>query len=487
MQALSIGYKFLLKFFFWILIVGAFFFTLLEVAAIVEKCHVRSAKLLTTDRPLSKKCFEKLSEVIPGGVNSPVRAFNDLDMAPIVAESAKGAYVYDVDGNCFIDYCMSWGPLIHGHAHPKIIDACIERLKKGTSFGLTTPIEERLARLITKCMPSCEKVRLVNSGTEATMTAVRLARGYTNRSLVIKFAGCYHGHADHFLLQAGSSVSKLKESSSSGIPQDMLKSTICLPYNDLESFSTLLDNPEIQQNLACVILEPIAANMGLVPASREFLQLLRTRTKACGALLIFDEVISGFRVALGGAAELYGIKPDISCFGKIMGGGFPAAGFGASSEIMDVLAPIGGVYQAGTLSGNPVAMEAGVQALELCQEPGFYDRLEKLARIIIDPIKAFVREREMPFCIQSEGSLFTIFCGVNEVKCHDDVKRQDSQLFKKLFLHMFNNGVYMPQSPYEAWFVSTAHSEKDLEYTRDLLLEFFAHIAPKNLCHLAVL
>ncbi len=408
-------------------------------------------------------------------------------MVPIVAESGKGAYVYDVDGNSFIDYCMSWGPLIHGHAHPKIIDACIERVKKGTSFGLTTPIEETLARLITKCMPSCEKVRLVNSGTEATMTAVRLARGYTGRPLVIKFAGCYHGHADHFLLKAGSSVSKLAESSSSGIPHDMLSSTICLPYNDAEAFSKIVDNPEVAENLACVILEPIAANMGLVPATHEFLQLLRSRTKACGALLIFDEVISGFRVALGGAQELYGIKPDLSCFGKVMGGGFPAAGFGGRAEIMDALAPLGGVYQAGTLSGNPVAMEAGVQALELCQEPGFYEKLDKKAKIIIEPIKAFVHEREMPFCIQAQGSLFTIFCGVRNVHSHDDVKAQDQQLFKKLFVHMFNKGIYMPQSPYEAWFVSMAHSEKDLEYTRDSLLEFFAHIAPKNLCHLAVL
>ena len=443
--------------------------------------------LTTHNRPLSKKCFEKACEVIPGGVNSPVRAFYDLDIPPLVVESGEGSLITDVDGNSYIDYCMSWGALIHGHSHPQIVDAAIARLKKGSSFGATTDIEEKLARKITKLMPSCEKVRMVSSGTEATMSACRLARGYTKRSLVIKFAGCYHGHADHFLLQAGSGVTRLAESSSSGIPPEMLASTICLTYNDTAAFNALLNDPKVQENLACVILEPIAANMGIVAGTQEFLQLLRKRTKECGALLIFDEVISGFRVALGGAQSLYNITPDLSCFGKVMGGGYPAAGFGGKACIMDCLAPLGGVYQAGTLSGNPVAMQAGLEALEMCEEKGFYEMLDKKARIITEPLEQLIQEKEMPFCLHAQGSLFTLFCGVKEVLNYQDAKGQDSDLFKKLFYHMFDNGVYMPPGPYESWFVSMAHSTVELEKTRDLLLDFVQLESPKNLCHFAVL
>lgn len=420
----------------------------------------------TTDRPLSKKCYEKLCEVIPGGVNSPVRAFFDLDIAPLVVESGSGSTICDLDGFSYIDFCNSWGALIHGHSHPQVMEAAIERLKLGSSFGATTAIEEKLARKITKLVPSCQKVRMVSSGTEATMTACRLARGFTNRSLIIKFAGCYHGHTDYFLLQAGSGVTSLPESTSRGIPQELLASTLCLPFNDCEAFSKLLDDPHVQDNLACVIVEPIAANMGLVPATDAFLQLLRQRTKECGALLIFDEVISGFRVALGGAQELYGIVPDLSCFGKIMGGGYPAAAFGGRSEIMDHLAPLGAVYQAGTLSGNPVAMQAGLEALELCEAPGFYELLAKKARIITDPVEQLIREKEMPFSINSVGSLFTLFCTKEKVMDQQDAKSQDVALFKKLFYHMFDNGVYMPPSCYEAWFVSMAHQEAELENSR---------------------
>ncbi len=449
--------------------------------------YIEEIFLRTTNRPNSQKCFEKLCEVIPGGVNSPVRAFYDLGITPLVAESGAGSRVTDVDGNSYVDYCMSWGALIHGHAHPQITEATIARLKKGSSFGLTCGIEEKLARKITKLVPSCEKVRMVSSGTEATMTACRLARGYTNRSLIIKFSGNYHGHADHFLLQAGSGVTKLPESSSSGIPQETLASTLCLPFNDCEAFNALLDDPKIQQNLACVIVEPIAANMGLVPATFEFLELLRSRTKFCGALLIFDEVISGFRVALGGAQSLYGIVPDLTCFGKIMGGGYPAAGFGGKASIMDFLAPLGPVYQAGTLSGNPVAMQAGLEALELCEEPGFYETLEKNSRVIIDPIQQLIREKEMPFCLQAQGSLFTLFCNVRDVKNYNDAKAQDLAVFRRLFCHMFDNGIYIPPSPYEAWFVSIAHTQEELEKTRDLLIDFLVQESPKNVCHFAVL
>ncbi len=429
------------------------------------------------NRPLSKSCYDKLSTVIPGGVNSPVRAFYDLDITPLVAESGAGSQITDLDGNSYIDYCMSWGALIHGHSHPQVLKATIERLKKGSSFGATTEIEEQLARKITELMPSCEKVRMVNSGTEATMTAVRVARGYTNKSLIIKFVGCYHGHADYFLLKAGSGVTRLAESSSSGIPKEMMTSTICLPYNDCEAFSALLDRPEVAENLACVILEPVAANMGLVAATQEFIELLRKRTQECGALLIIDEVITGFRVALGGAQSLYGITPDITCFGKIMGGGFPAAGFGGKALIMDCLAPLGSVYQAGTLSGNPVAMQAGLEALKLCEEPGFYDRLEKKANIITEPLLKLIQEKELPFCLQKVGSLFTIYCGVKKVGNYDEAQKQDIEQFKKLFYHMFDNGIYMPPGPYEAWFVSMAHTLEELEKTRDLLLEFVGELA----------
>ncbi len=440
-----------------------------------------------SDRPKSKKCYEKLCEVIPGGVNSPVRAFCDLDVHPIVVESGQGSRITDADGNEYIDYCMSWGALIHGHSHPQIVEAATSRLKMGSSFGCTTEIEGKLARKITQLMPSCEKVRMVSSGTEATMTAVRVARGYTKRSLVIKFAGCYHGHADFFLLQAGSGVTRLPESSSSGIPQEILSTTLCLPYNDCEAFSRLLDDPKIQDMLAAVIIEPMAANMGLVPATQEFLDLIRRRTKECGALLIFDEVITGFRVALGGAQSLYGITPDLTCFGKVMGAGFNAAGFGGKACIMDVLAPIGSVYQAGTLSGNPVASQAGLEALELCSEPGFYEALDKKARIITDPVRELILEREMPFCLTAQGSLFTLFCGVKSVLSQADAKAQDQGLFKKLFYTLFNSGIYMPPSPYESWFVSMAHSDKELEMTRDIICDFLMAASPKNHCHFAVL
>lgn len=425
--------------------------------------------------------------MIPGGVNSPVRACFDLEMTPLVVERAFADTIVDVDGNEYIDYCMSWGPLIHGHVHPEIMKVAYERMMLGSSFGCTTPIEGKLARKICTLMPSCEKVRFVSSGTEATMTAARLARGYTGRSLIIKFSGCYHGHADFFLMQAGSGVTRLPESSSAGIPAEILHSTLCLPYNDLEAFEQLLDRPEIQERLAAVIIEPVAANMGLVKASREFLQLIRRRTQEVGALLILDEVISGFRVALGGAQELYGITPDLTTFGKIIGAGFPAAGFGGKAKIMDYLAPIGPVYQAGTLSGNPMTMQAGLLALTMLEEEGFYERLEKNTKIITEPLKELLQDKEMPFALQECGSLFTLFCGVRQVTNQEESKMQDEALFKKLFVHMFDNGVYMPPSPYEAWFVSMAHTPEHLEKTRDLLLEFVKQSVPNTLSHFAVL
>lgn len=441
----------------------------------------------TTNRPLSQKCYDNLCKVIPGGVNSPVRAFLDLNIPPLVVESALADIITDVDRNEYIDYCMSWGAVIHGHSHPEIVRVACDRLKKGSSFGATTAIEEKLAKKIVQLLPSCEKVRLVSSGTEATMTATRVARGYTGKKLIIKFAGCYHGHADYFLIQAGSGATILPESTSAGIPQELVQSTICLPYNDTKAFLDLLANPEVQENLACVIIEPVAANMGLVAAEPKFLDAIRTRTKEIGALLIFDEVISGFRVGLHGAQGLYGITPDITCFGKVIGGGYPAAGFGGAAKIMDYLAPIGPVYQAGTLSGNPIAMEAGLKAIEMLEAPGFYDALDKKTRIITDPIEEILHDKDIPACLNRVGSLFTLFVGVREVKNGEQSKAQDREQFKKLFYYMFDNGVYMPPSPFEAWFVSAAHTEEHLEKTRDLLLDYLKAFVPDSLCHFAVL
>lgn len=441
----------------------------------------------TKNRPRSQQCYEALCKVIPGGVNSPVRAFLDLDIAPLVVDSGLGDTIVDIDGNSYVDYCMSWGAVIHGHSHPEIVKAATTRLVKGSSFGATTAIEERLAKAVISMMPSLEKVRLVSSGTEAAMTAARLARGFTGKKLLLKFSGCYHGHADFFLIKAGSGVSQLAASTSAGIPPELVQSTLCLPYNDIEAFEEALRLPEIRDNLACVFIEPIAANMGLVPATSEFLEVIRKRTKEIGALLIFDEVISGFRVAKGGAQELYGIVPDLTCFGKVIGGGYPAAGFGGKSEIMDFLAPLGPVYQAGTLSGNPIAMEAGLKALEMVQEPDFYKMLDKKARIITDPVQELLQDKEIPACLNKVGSLFSVFVGQRAVTNGEQAKAQDLELFKKLFYHMFDNGIYIPPSPAEAWFISAAHSEAHLEMTRDLLLDFLKASIPNSLCHFAVL
>ena len=325
----------------------------------------------------SQEIFEKSCAVIAGGVNSPVRAFIGLDVDPLIAEKGVGDTVWDVDGNPYIDYCMSWGALLHGHAPQRVVEKAIQRVQKGSSFGIATSIEERLARQIVEIMPGMDKLRFVSSGTEATMTAVRLARGYTGRPLIVKFNGNYHGHADPFLVQAGSGVSQMSpESSSEGVPSEIVKHTLSLPFNDLEKARQLFQDPEISKQIAAVIVEPIAANMGVVPATHAFFELLRRETERLEAVLIFDEVITGFRVSLRGAQGVYGIEPDLTCLGKIVGGGFPAAVFGGKKKVMDHLAPKGAVYQAGTLSGNPVAMEAGLETLKLAMREGFYEDLE---------------------------------------------------------------------------------------------------------------
>jgi len=418
------------------------------------------------DRPKSAALYEQACLVTPLGVNSPVRAFPGLDQTPLIVESGYLDEVIDLDGYRYVDYCCSWGALIHGHAPPPVVEATQKRIAMGSSFGISTPIEAKLAAKVVQHVPSVEKVRFVSSGTEATMTALRLARGYTGKEEVIKFAGNYHGHSDSFLVQAGSGAAS--SSSSQGVLHDVVKNTLCVPYNDFDAARAALK----RQNVAAVIVEPIAANMGVVPPKEGFLEMLREETKKNGALLIFDEVITGFRVGLSGAQGLYGITPDLSCFGKVVGGGFPAAAFGGRADVMDHLSPTGGVYQAGTLSGNPVAMEGGYQALNLLETPSFYQTLEEKTHLITKPIQKLIEERGLPLCLHQVGSLFTLFFGVTEVNNLEDVKGCDFGQFNDYFKFVFQRGIYLSPSQYEANFVSMAHSKEHLEMTRDVILEF---------------
>jgi glutamate-1-semialdehyde 2,1-aminomutase len=425
------------------------------------------------ERKKSHAVFNRSCEVIPGGVNSPVRACKAMGQLPLVVDYAKKDLLVDVDGHTYIDYCGSWGALIHGHSHPNIIEAVQKQIQKGSSFGITTEVEEKLAREITQLVSSVEKIRFVSSGTEATMSAVRLARGYTGKSLIVKFNGNYHGHADFFLVRAGSGVFNLNSTSSSvGIPDEIVRHTISLPYNDVQACLEFFNHPDYRHQIAAVILEPIAGNMGVVPASLEFLTMLREETQKRGALLIFDEVITGFRVGLQGAQGIYGIHPDLSCFGKIIGGGFPAAAFGGKKEIMDHLAPLGHVYQAGTLSGNPVAMEAGLEALKLVQSTGFYAHLEEKANRLTNPIRAALRKKGNQACIQQVGSMFTLFFGRNQVCNMEEAQALNVELYARLFRDLFNQGIYIPPSAHEAWFISSVHEEQHLEQTKDAIVAF---------------
>lgn len=424
-------------------------------------------------RPKTKALYSQLCQMIPGGVNSPVRACKNVGEMPLIIDYGYGDTIHDVDRHAYIDFCGSWGALIHGHAHPVIQEAVIKRMSKGTSFGITTEIEERLASKVLSLVPSLKKIRFVSSGTEATMTALRLARGYTGRDTIIKFSGHYHGHSDYLLVQAGSGVSMLPSASSAGVPQDFVKHTMCLPFNDVEACRKIFRNPGMNVQIAAVILEPIAGNMGVVPADKEFMQMLREETERIGALLIFDEVITGFRVALGGAQALYEITPDLSCFGKVIGGGFPVAAFGGRQDIMDCLAPLGKVYQAGTLSGNPVAMEAGLQALQLLEVDGFYEELERKTSLLVNPIRDFLEKSSVNACIQQVGSMFTLFFGRRQVKNVEEARQLDLERFSQFFRFMLSKGIYIPPLQQEAWFISMAHEEDNLFYARDTILDFF--------------
>ncbi len=420
-------------------------------------------------RTNSETLFERACQVLPGGVNSPVRAFFSLEMTPLVVARGLGDTIWDVDGHTYIDFCGSWGSLILGHVHPQVARAAIAQINHGSSFGITTEIEEILASQIIRHMPSIEKIRFVSSGTEATMSALRLARGYTGKDLILKFDGNYHGHADHLLIGAGSGVSFLPPGSA-GVPEEMVRFTRSMPYNDVAATRAFLrDN----RNIAAVILEPIAANMGLVPATLEFLEMLREETAKTGALLIFDEVVTGFRVGLHGVQGLYGIKPDLTCLAKIIGGGFPAAAFGGKREIMERLAPLGDVYQAGTLSGNPVAMSAGLAVLRELEKPGFYDQLEAKTHQLLKPVAEIIQRKKLKVYLSQKGSMFSFFFGVDKASSKDDLKTLDHALFKQFFAFLFDRGIYFSPSPYETCFISSAHTDEHLRYTQEQLCIFF--------------
>lgn len=422
------------------------------------------------EREKSKRIYEASCALIPGGVNSPVRCFPGLDIPPIIVASAKGDMLYDADGQSYIDYCASWGALIIGHAHEAVVQAIKTQVESGTSYGTATPIELDLASRIIKDYPSVEKIRFVSSGTEATMTAIRVARAFTGKDLIVKFNGNYHGHSDGLLIRAGSGVSFVNaEASSKGVPADFVKNTASLPFNDIPALREFLN---ANANVAAIILEPIVANMGVVPAHSEFIECLREETENRGILLIFDEVITGYRVGLKGAQGLYRISPDLTCFGKIISGGLPAAAFGGSAEIMNHLAPLGEVYQAGTLSGNPIAMAAGIATLKEVHAPRFYASLEEKVHYLLDPIRTLIEERDLPICLQQAGSMFTFFFGVRKVSKSEDLEELDHDLFKQFFLHLFERGIYFSPSPREACFVSSAHKWENLERTRECIIDF---------------
>ncbi|CUS96638.1 glutamate-1-semialdehyde 2,1-aminomutase [Candidatus Kryptobacter tengchongensis] len=415
----------------------------------------------------SKTLYTKAQSLIPGGVNSPVRAFKSVNSTPLFISKASGSKIWDVDGNKFIDYVMSWGPLILGHSHPEVISAVKGILKNGTSYGAPTEIEVKMAELINKMMPTVELVRMVNSGTEATMSAIRLARAYTGRKKIIKFEGCYHGHADSFLVKAGSGATTLGIPSSPGVPDEIASLTLNARYNDVKSVEKLIE--ENKNEIACIIVEPVAGNMGVVPPKDGFLEKLRQICDRENILLVFDEVITGFRLAPGGAQEYFGVKADLTTLGKIIGGGFPVGAYGGRKEIMELVAPSGPVYQAGTLSGNPIAMTAGYTTLKILYEnrKTFYKRLESKARTLAESFKKIANKNGVKVQINQIGSMLTVFFNDGEVYDYDSALRSDTRKFARFFNLMLENGIYLPPSQFEAMFLSSAHTDEDIEKTID--------------------
>ncbi|AEH01495.1 glutamate-1-semialdehyde 2,1-aminomutase [Lacinutrix sp. 5H-3-7-4] len=412
----------------------------------------------------SSSLFLEAEKVIPGGVNSPVRAFKAVGGTPIFVEKAKGAYLYDEDGNQLIDYINSWGPMILGHAFKPVVDAVIEKAKKGTSFGMPTEIETKIAELAVSMVPNIDKIRFVNSGTEACMSAVRLARGFTNKDKIIKFAGCYHGHSDSFLIQAGSGAVTFGSPNSPGVTKGTAKDTLLAKYNDLDNVKALIEANK--NEIACIIIEPVAGNMGCIPPKKGFLEGLRTLCDANDILLIFDEVMTGFRLAKGGAQELYNIKADIVCFGKVIGGGLPVGAFAARNEIMNYLAPLGPVYQAGTLSGNPLAMAAGLAMLTtLNTDTEVFNRLAQKTEYLHKGIAKVLNKLNITHTINRVGSMISVHFSETEVVDFDTAAKGNNNTFKNFFHGMLNNGVYIAPSAFETWFITDALTYEDLDNT----------------------
>ncbi|VEG71293.1 glutamate-1-semialdehyde 2,1-aminomutase [[Pasteurella] aerogenes] len=412
----------------------------------------------------SATLFSRAQQVIPGGVNSPVRAFKGVGGTPVFIEKAKGAYVFDTDGKQYIDYVGSWGPMVLGHNHPAILSAVIKTAENGLSFGAPTPLEIELAELVCQLVPSIEMVRMVSSGTEATMSAIRLARGYTKRDKIIKFEGCYHGHSDSLLVKAGSGALTLGQPSSPGVPEDFAKHTLTCEYNNIDSVKQAF--AQYPNDIACLIIEPVAGNMNCVPPKAGFLQALRELCDQYGTVFIIDEVMTGFRVALGGAQQYYGVTPDLTTLGKIIGGGMPVGAFGGKKEIMQYIAPTGPVYQAGTLSGNPIAMAAGLACLNELKKAGNEQRLAQLTETLAQGLKALAQKHKIPFVINYVGGMFGFFfTQLSEVSSYQKVMQSDVARFNQFFHKMLQQGVYLAPSAFEAGFMSLAHSEQDIERT----------------------
>ncbi|WP_075182145.1 glutamate-1-semialdehyde 2,1-aminomutase [Pantoea sp. 1.19] len=423
----------------------------------------------------SENLYARAQQLIPGGVNSPVRAFTGVGGVPLFIERAEGACLYDADGKAYIDYVGSWGPMVLGHNHPAIRDAVIEAATRGLSFGAPTEMEVNMAQLVTELVPTMDMVRMVNSGTEATMSAIRLARGFTGRDKIIKFEGCYHGHADCLLVKAGSGALTLGQPNSPGVPADFARHTLTCTFNDLSTVRAAFE--QYPEDVACIIVEPVAGNMNCIPPLPDFLPGLRALCDEFGALLIIDEVMTGFRVALAGAQAHYGVVPDLTCLGKIIGGGMPVGAFGGRREVMNALAPTGPVYQAGTLSGNPVAMAAGFACLSEVAKPGVHETLTRLTTQLVDGLRAAASAEGIPLVTNHVGGMFGLFfTDADSVTCYADVTRCDIDRFRRFFHLMLEEGVYLAPSAYEAGFMSVAHTAADIQQTVDAARRCFAKL-----------
>ncbi len=415
------------------------------------------------ERRKSSALFKKAAELIPGGVNSPVRAFKAVGGSPIFIKKAKGSKIYDVDGNEYIDYVLSWGPMILGHTHPSVIKAIKTAADNGTSYGAPTPLEIELAQMVIKAYPSIEKIRMVNSGTEATMSAIRVARGFTGRDKIIKFEGCYHGHADGLLVKAGSGATTFGVPDSPGVPKSYAKNTITLPFNDIKAFKEMVAKE--WKSIACVIIEPVVGNIGCVLPKQGFLETLRKETQKHGIVLIFDEVMTGFRVSYGGAQAYYGITPDMTCLGKVIGGGLPVGAYGGKKEIMSQVAPEGPVYQAGTLSGNPLAMTAGIETLKIISKKDTYVKLEKMMQQLEEGLKDAAKKAGAKTKFYRAGTMFCSYFTNTEVVDYKTAKTSDTQKFSRFFMGMLNRGINLAPSQFEAGFISLVHTASDIDKT----------------------